>query len=441
MPERVPPQAVDAEQAVLGAVLIASNQFELLELIAGLVVIEDFYRETHQRIFASMLELARAKVPIDALTLCDMLKSKGELEQIGGPAYIGELADCVPSSATARHYAEMVWSKARYREYIATTTPLLSEAWEGRLGIENFIGEAESKSAGIFSKIDRLRKIETQADSVLDSTSELLVGIPQGNLIKTGFDLLDNKVWLMPGDLVTLAAETSLGKTTIAGNMALAVAKAMQGAIFFTFEMSQKQLNQRLICTLGEVSADRGNWGHYDEIDRGRILQAGEYLRSLPLCVVWARGLRPRDIRLEARRQRLLLAGPLRLVVVDYLQLMKSDRQNRNRDQDYDDIVAGLKDLAGELDCAVILLSQFNREASRRSTDKIQLAPRTSDLKGSSAIEQYSDGIWFLWQPEKEFPTKVELLVAKNRNGGRCRIPLLHVPEYLRFEARKSHGY
>ena len=439
MLELVPPSAVDAEQAILGSVLITEKQIEMLDLLTAVLSVEDFYQERHRNIFAAMLELGEAKVQIDAVTLTDMLKSKEQLEGIGGVAYLAELADAVPTSSSALNYSQIVWQKARYREFISTVRPLLADAYRGDLSLDAFIGEADSRIGKVFENANRMRDVVPRDQRIQQAANMLLYGVPADQMIQVGFPLLDSKVWLMPGDLVTLAAETSLGKTTIAGNMALNVAQSGKGVIFFTYEMSEEQLNQRLMCSLREIPAHRGEWGHYDEINRGRIAEASAALAELPLTVVWARGYRQKHIRTEMRRRRLALDAPLRLVVVDYLQLMKSDRQNRNRDQDYDDIVAALKDFAGEFGCAILLLSQFNREATRRGNEK--QPPRVSDVKGSSAIEQYSDGIWFLWQPEKEFPTKVELQVAKNRNGGRGKIPLLHVPEYLRFEPRRTHGY
>lgn len=437
---RQPPQSLDAEQSVLGAILIADNQAEIVDLISGAISAEDFYYEKHREIYGGMIDLSQAKVQIDALTLSDILKSRGVLEQIGGPQYLGELADAVPTTAGVSNYTEIIWRMARFREFALLGTDLVSQAYDAKLSLDGFMGDAESRMARIFDRVFKLNEQIPREDRISQAQAILLNGIPHERVIEMGFPLLDQKVWLMPGDLITIGAETSVGKTTIAGNIALAVAKGQQGVIFFTYEMSEDQLNQRLICTLGEVSADRGKWGQYDEVDKGRIEIAADYLKALPLGVVWARGYRPKQIRTEIRRQRRELNAPLRLILVDYLQLMKADKPNRNRDQDFDDIVAGLKDFAGEFDCAVILLSQFNREATKRSTDKVQVPPRVSDCKGSSAIEQYSDGIWLLWQPEKDLPTKVELLVAKNRNGSKARVPLQHIPEMLRFEPRKTYS-
>jgi replicative DNA helicase len=436
---RVPPQNIEAEQSVLGAILLEGDKPWFAQQVADELAPEDFYRDTHREIFKAMIELADKKAPIDAVTLTDALRARGVLEQVGGVAYLAELAVAVPTSATVNHYASMVWKQARYREFINTATDLTGEAYQAMMSIDGFIGEAEHRLQDIFNKVWKLHRRAPRQEKIIEAASGMLQGIAPEKLIKTGFSLLDARVWLMPGDLITLAAETSLGKTSMVGNIALNVARQAKGVVLFSYEMSEEQLMQRLISSLQDIPADRGQWGKYDELYRQRIKEASEFLAELRLGVVWARGMKPRALRTELRRQQFELGVKVKLVIVDYLQLMQADRPNRNRDQDYDDIVAFLKDLAGEFECAVILVSQFNREGTRRANENT--VPRVSDLRGSSAIEQYSDGIWFLWRPDKQFPTKVTLSVAKNRNGGIARIELLHIPEFLKFEQRKQTSY
>jgi replicative DNA helicase len=426
--KRVPPQDLEAEQSVLGAVLLDNEAIEHV----GNLLAEDFYRETHRQIFRAMIELADRKEPIDAITLLNVLRTRGVLEQIGGPGYVADLASVVPTAANVAHYAGIVRDKALLRSLGSVATDIASASYEAGYSAMAMIGEAERQLQPIFERAWGQQETHNQRQSVMEAASDLIHG-QHGATVATGFAGLDRIAWLMPGDLITLAGDTSSGKSTLCANILVNVARAGMGAAMFSYEMATAQLNQRILCSMAQVAGDRGKWGQYSPAERERIEFCATELKELPLDILWARGFRQSQIRNALRKIRREMKSPLKLAVVDYLQLMQSDKQNRHRDQDYDDIVRALKDYAGEFGCAIILASQMNRESSKRGQT---IPPRLMDLKGSSAIEQYSDGVFFLWVPDAKNESQVELLIAKNRNGTKGRVYLDHYTEFLRFEGR-----
>ena len=425
---RQAPQALDAEQGILGAILIDN---ERIDIASQLLRVEDFYRETHRVIFGAMTNLWEDKKPIDAITLTTMLKGLGRLEECGGTGYLAELAaQGFPSSVA--EYARIVRDKALLRSLGSVATDIASASYEASYSAMAMIGEAERQLQPIFERAWGQQETHNQRQAVMEAASDLIHG-QHGATVPTGFAGLDRIAWLMPGDLITLAGDTSSGKSTLCANILVNVARAGMGAAMFSYEMATAQLNQRILCSMAQVAGDRGKWGQYSSAERERIEFCAAELKELPLDILWARGFRQSQIRNALRKIRREMKSPLKLAVVDYLQLMQSDKQNRHRDQDYDDIVRALKDYAGEFGCAIILASQMNRESSKRGQT---IPPRLMDLKGSSAIEQYSDGVFFLWVPDAKNESQVELLVAKNRNGTKGRVYLDHYTEFLRFEGR-----
>lgn len=435
---RVPPQSVEAEQAVLGGLMLAPDAFDR---IADQLNDNDFYRRDHQLIFRAIRELAERSRPYDAVTLGEWFESQGLAEQVAGGAYLVELASTTPSAANITAYAEIVRDKAVLRQLIDVGTNIVNDGFqpEGRESSE-LLAKAEQEVFAIAEAGARGRTDFTSVHKALSEAFDVLqtryasggsvTGLPTGY---TEFD--DMTAGLQPTDLVILAARPSMGKTTLALNMAeYAAMRTKKTVAVFSMEMSASQLALRLISSVGRVNATRLRTGQLEDEDWSRVTSAIRMLREVKVFIDDTPALSPEVLRSKARR--LKREHDLGLIVIDYLQLMAVPGNQENRATEISEISRSLKALAKELNVPVIALSQLNRSLETR-TDK---RPVMADLRESGAIEQDADLIVFIYRDDyynkENSPDKglAEIIIGKQRNGPTGSIKLKFFGEYTRFD-------
>ncbi len=434
---KTPPHSTEAEQSVLGGLMLDNRAWERL---ADLVVAEDFYRRDHQLIFRAIGELAERGQPCDAVTVSEFLEQRAELADAGGLAYLGQLAKDTPSAANIVAYAEIVRERSMLRSLISVGGEIAASAYkpEGR-DAGDLVDEAERRVFEIAEKGKRrgsgfvhLRKI---LPGTIDRLDELqnseghITGLP------TGYDDLDRMTaGLQGGDLVIVAGRPSMGKTSLAMNIAehAAISAGVPVAIF-SMEMSAEQLSFRMISSLGRVNQSHLRTGNFSDEDWHRINAAVSLMSEANIFIDDTPALNPTEVR--ARSRRLSREHGLGLIVLDYLQLMQVPGTAENRATEISQISRSLKALAKELAVPIIALSQLNRSVEQR-TDK---RPVMSDLRESGAIEQDADLIAFIYREEvynKETMRKgiADIIIAKQRNGPIGEIPLTFLGEYTKFE-------
>jgi replicative DNA helicase len=439
----LPPQNLEAEASLLSAILIDNTALlEILEILAP----EDFYRSAHQRIFEAITDLFTRSEPVDLVTLANILKEKGTLEEIGGAAFLAKLVDTVPMAVNAAHYAKIVHDKACVRRLIAKSNQIVQRCFEDRGNVDELLDFAEqsvfeiaeNKSRKSFHPIGSL--IEKNIDKLEERQGNrtLITGIP------TGFTDLDYLTsGFQPSDLIILAARPSMGKTAFALNIARNTAVETQNAVaLFSLEMSKEQLTMRMLCAEARVDSHRLRGGFLSNEDWANITQAASVLSEAPIFIDDAPDLSSLDVRAKARR--LKMDNKLGLVIIDYLQLMQGRRNTERRDLEISEISRSLKALAKELEVPVVALSQLNRKLEER-TDK---RPKLSDLRESGALEQDADVVMFIYRDEvynrdENNPNagKAEIIVAKHRNGPTGDVPLAFVHACTRFENLMRDGY
>ncbi len=444
---KVPPHSVEAEQSLLGGLLLDNQAFDK---IADLVSAEDFYRDDHRRIYRHIARLIEASKPADVVTVGESIEASEDKDRTGGLAYLGSLAQNTPSALNIRRYAEMVRERAVQRRLAQVATEIAESAL-GPIGkdIRQLLDEAESRIleigekgqrgtqsyeeiqpvlARVFERIDTLFRQENKSD---------VTGVP------TGFIDLDEKTaGLQPGDLIIIAGRPSMGKTALALNMAehVAVDNGLPVAVF-SMEMSATQLAMRMLGSIARVDQHKMRTGRLADEEWSRLSGAMERLHDAPIFIDEAAALNSLELRARARRMR-RQAGKLGLVVVDYLQLMSAAQDGENRATELSEISRSLKALAKELEVPVIALSQLNRAVESRNEKR----PMMSDLRESGAIEQDADVILFIYRDEVYFPEKVEargkaeVNIGKQRNGPIGKIDLTFLGEYTRFENRARDG-
>ena len=442
--KRVPPQNLDAEQSVLGAILLDNDAInQALEVVSA----DDFYRETHREIFRAMVDLTEHNKPVDAITLSELLRTKGALEAIGGAGYIAELAACVPTAANVAHYARIVREKAVLRALASTATEIASGAFDAPTNVEEFLDTAEHR---IFEISERRIRQSFPSMSVLTRDSlkmierlyenkELVTGVP------TGFIDLDRiTAGLQPSDLVIIAARPSMGKTALALNLcayAAMDADPRVGVAFFSLEMSKEQLVLRLLCSEARVDSSKARAGFLSERDFPKLAQAAARLSEAPIFIDDSSDMSPIVLKAKCRRLMRERDSHLGLVIVDYLQLMRSSRPGESREKEIAEVSRSLKALAKELRVPVIALSQLNRQVETRPERR----PLLADLRESGAIEQDADVIAFIYRDEvyhrdtKE-PGVAEIIVAKQRNGPTDTAKLTYLSQFTRFENYAAQG-
>ena len=443
---RVPPQSVDAEQAVLGGLMLAPDK---LDHVVDHLDEDDFYRRDHRLIYRAICELSGKNKPFDVVTLGEWFDNSGLADQIGGSTYLIELASTTPSAANIGAYAAIVREKSVLRRLIDAGTEIVNDGFQpGNAAIKDVLDKAEERVFKIAELGDRGRKdYVTLRDAMKDAFAVLqeryesqgsVTGLPTGFL-----DLDEMTAGLQPTDLVILAARPSMGKTALAVNIAeYAALKSKKAVAIFSMEMSASQLAFRLISSMGRVNAQRLRTGQLEDEDWSRVNSAIRMLSEVKIFIDDKPGLSPVELRGRARR--LKRDHDLGLIVVDYLQLMQVQGTNENRATEIAEISRSLKGLAKELNVPVLALSQLNRSLESR-TDK---RPVMSDLRESGGIEQDADVIMFIYRDEvynkSDMDKKglAEIIIAKQRNGPTGTVNLRFFGEYTRFDnlARDSMG-
>ncbi len=441
---RVPPHSVEAEQSVLGGLLLDNSTWDT---VADRLRSEDFYRRDHQHIFAAIAELSARGEPSDAVTLAEHLAAKGLADETGGLAYLASLARDTPTAANIRAYADIVRERALLRNLIRVSGEIAASAYdsEGRPATE-LVDEAERRVFEIAEQGRRTGSGFVPLRDVLGATIDRLDMLhqSQGKLtgVSSGYADLDRMTaGLQPGDLIVVAGRPSMGKTTLALNIAenAAIGNGVPSAVF-SMEMSREQLAFRMISSLGRVDQSHLRTGMFGDEDWARINSAIAQMKSAPIFIDDSGALTPTEVRARARR--LKRERGLGLVVVDYLQLMQVAGTKENRATEISEISRSLKALAKELAVPVIALSQLNRSVEQRTDKK----PVMSDLRESGAIEQDADLIMLIYREEvyePETPRKgiADIIIAKQRNGPTGEVHLTFLGKYTRFENLATGDY
>jgi len=439
---RVPPQSIEAEQSVLGGLLLDNTAWDK---VADLITAADFYRGDHRTIFQHIAQLIDANKPADALTVAEVLDRSGRLNDVGGQAYIGSLALNTPSAANIRRYAEIVRERAIMRQLAAVGTEITDSAFNS-MGKDAavLIDEAEAKVFQIAEAGAKVRQGFVKIDPLLTETIERIDMLysreNKGDVIgaATGFVDLDRMTsGLQPGELIVIAGRPSMGKTALAMNIAEHVAVNDKKTVaVFSMEMSGPQLAMRMIGSVGRVDQHELRTGTFKEDDWTRLVDAVGKLNESQIFIDDTAGLNVLELRSRARRLH-RQSGGLHLVIVDYLQLMSASGRGReeNRATEIAEISRSLKALAKELKVPVVALSQLNRSVDSRQDKR----PMMSDLRESGAIEQDADLIMFIYRdevynPETQKKGIAEIILAKQRNGPVGKIELTFLGKYTRFE-------
>jgi replicative DNA helicase len=432
---KIPPQNLDAEKSLLGAVLIDE---EVLADVSQHVKAKDFYDKNHGRIFGGMMRLYEHHKPVDLLTLTDELKKKDELDIIGGSAYLTELTNHVPTAAHAEAYAKMVSETAVRRRLIKASAEISEMGFDEDTTTQELLEKAEAE---LFSVSDQsLKQDLTSLESILTDSFDRMEELHRnkGALrgIRTGYrDLDDMTAGLQRSDLVILAARPAMGKTTLVTNLAYNVATiAREPVLFFSLEMSKEQLVDRMLADASGVDSWNIRTGNLSDEDFSKLSEAMGEMAEAPIFIDDTPGLSVLEMRTKARRA--AHDQPLGLIIVDYLQLMQANsNHNGNRVQEVSEISRGLKLIARELNVPLIALSQLSRSVESRTPP----IPQLSDLRESGSIEQDADIVSFIYRPGYYEPDNPEvenitkLIIAKHRNGPVGHVDLYFHPERLRF--------
>jgi replicative DNA helicase len=432
----LPPHSIEAEESLLSAIIVDNNTLlDVIEILAA----ADFYRSAHHKIFAAIMELFDKGEPVDLITLANNLKERGQLEAIGGASYLARLVDAVPLAVNAQHYAKIIAGKASLRRLIEKANAIAKRCYDDRGNVDDIIDFAESsifeisqkKTTQSFYPLSRLiiSNIETLEEK--QGNKSLVTGVPMG------FTPLDNLTsGLQKSDLVILAARPSMGKTALALNIARnAAVDANIPAAIFSLEMSKEQLSLRMLCSEARLDSSRLRGGFFSMDDWRRLTDAAGVLSESPIYIDDTPNISAMEIRAKARR--LKMDKNIGLVIIDYLQLMKSRSGAERRDLEISEISRSLKALAKELDIPVLAISQLNRMLEQRNDKR----PRLSDLRESGALEQDADVVAFIYRdeiynPDENNPRKgtAEILLAKQRNGPTGKATLTFLDAYTRFE-------
>ncbi len=434
---RLPPQNIEAEQCVLGSILL--QQGALIKVIEYLTA-DDFYRDAHKTIFAAMVELFERNEPQDLITVTNILKDKNKIEAIGGPAYLASLTDIVPVLANIGFYGKIIRKKAILRRLIETCSEIAARCYEEQDDIDSLVDEAEqtifdisrSKSSQGFKALSKIIPNTFKALEKRFERKELITGIP------TGYDEFDRlTAGLQPSDLIILAGRPSMGKTALAMNIAKNAATQHDVAIaVFSLEMSEEQLALRMLCSESRVNSQDLRTGFIKDRDWPKLTKAAGDLSEARIFIDDTPGITVLEMRAKCRR--LKTEHDIGLVVIDYLQLMQGRRSSERREQEISEISRSLKAMAKELHVPVIALSQLNRGLENRPDKR----PKLSDLRESGAIEQDADVICFIYRDEvynqaEDNPHKgiAEVIIGKQRNGPTGKVELTFLKEYTTFES------
>jgi len=434
--DRVPPQNVEAEQSVLGAMLI---EREAISRVAEILRPEDFYREAHRLIYNAIVELYNKNEAADLITITEQLKKADKLDAVGGISYISSLANSIPTAANVHYHAKIIEEKALLRQLINAATRIAGMGYEANNEIVAILDEAEKIILGVSNRkvTGTFSPVKNIIMEAFDKIEQLYASKGGITGLSTGFKDLDRlTAGLQPSDLILIAARPSMGKTAFVLNIARNVAvRDKRPVAFFSLEMSKEQLVQRLLCSEAPIDAQRLRIGDLKDDDWKRLVQAAEKLSSAPLYIDDTPGITVAEMRAKARR--LKVEHNLGLVVIDYLQLMSGQSgsgRSENRQQEISEISRSLKSLARELSVPVIALSQLSRGVESRQSKK----PMLSDLRESGSLEQDADIVAFLYRedyynPETESKNLAEVIIAKHRNGPVDTIVLNFQKQFTKF--------
>ncbi|TDL72343.1 replicative DNA helicase [Rhodococcus qingshengii] len=432
--DRLPPQNIEAEQAVLGAIFLEPSS---LTVATEILIPEDFYRASHQKIFNAMLKLNDEGKVVDLVTVTEELAAAKLIEDTGGVSYLSELASSVPTAANIEYYARIVEEKSLLRRLIRTATEIASDGYSREDEVEALLSEAEKnilavaqrKNAGSF------HNIKDVLVRTYDNIEEMHNRVGEITGISTGFAELDRMTaGFQRNDLIIVGARPSVGKTAFALNIAANVAtKTGENVAIFSLEMGAEQLVMRMLCSEGNIDAQRLRTGSLTDDDWGKLTMAMGSLSNSGIFIDDTPGVRISDIRSKCRR--LQQEHGLGMILIDYLQLiLGSGRSGENRQQEVSEISRSLKQLARELKVPVIALSQLSRGVEQRQDKR----PMMSDIRESGSIEQDADIVAFLYRDDyydKESENKniIEIIIAKQRNGPTGTVSLAFVKEYNKF--------
>ncbi len=444
---RALPQSIDAEKGLLGSILLSPAKV-LDECIQEQVGEKYFHHPAHARVYGVLVEMRESNRPIDLISLTQLLDDRHLLEEVGGASAVTELFTFVPTASNAAYYLSILREKYLLREIIGTCTEYTTRAYEEQGDVEILLDEAEAKILAIGDdrfkgKVPEMKELAMEA---LDAIEKLfqnrgaLTGLPTGF---SGIDQMTNG--LHPGEMAVIAARPSMGKTALAMNIAEHVAlEAGKAVAVYSLEMSTQQLMQRLLCSLAKVDMSKIRNGFIGKNDMTNLIQATTKLAECKMFIDDTPGLSILELRARARR--LKDRQNIELIVIDYLQLLRSPskRGQENRQIEVAEISSGIKALAKELQLPIVVLAQLNRNPESRTGDS-KGRPRLSDLRESGSIEQDADLVGLLWREDyyaeddeekKENEGKAELLIAKQRNGPVGGVPLTFIRQITRFEDR-----
>ncbi len=431
---KIPPQNLEAEQSVLGGILIENSA---INKVTEILDVNDFYRDAHRKIFNALIDLSERDEPADLITLTNELRKKNQLDAIGGASYLASLIDSVPTAANIEYYAKIVKEKAILRKLIETSTEIITQSYEDRGDVESFLDDAERAIFEIserrvkpsFYPIKDIVKESFRTIEKLYEKKELITGVP------SGFKELDRMTaGFQPSDLIIVAGRPSMGKTAFCLNIAqyAAIEKGVPVAIF-SLEMSKEQLVIRMLCSEARVEGTRLRTGFLSESDWPRLTLAAGNLSDAPIYIDDTPALSILELRAKSRR--LKSEHGLNMIIIDYLQLMKGRTKAESRQQEISEISRSLKALAKELNVPVIAVSQLSRKTEERHGNR----PQLSDLRESGAIEQDADVILFLFREEvynrtEENKGKAEVIIGKQRNGPTGKVDLAFLDKFTTFK-------
>ena len=436
---KIPPQNIEAEQSVLGAILIDADA---MHRVVSVLQPEYYYKDAHRLVFVSMLELAERGEPIDLVTLTEKLRTKSELERVGGASYLADLADSVSTSANIEYYAKIVEEKALLRKLISAGSEIVESAFSETQETEQILDQAERKLFEItgsrhqkgFTHIKNiLEDVMADIERMSDSESGLL-GISSGYV-----DLDRFTSGFQPSDLIIVAARPSMGKTALCLNFAADIAIRQKKTVaIFSLEMSKESLVQRLLCADSEVNSNRIRTGNLKDQDLKRITRSLGRLDEANIYIDDTPSISAMELRAKARR--IKMDKGLDIIIIDYLQLMTGSRSKEgNRNQEISEISRLLKSISRELNVPLIALSQLSRAVEQRTEKK----PELSDLRESGEIEQTADLVIFVHREDyyemQNVPTSLtELIIAKHRNGPTGMAEVLFLKEFTKFVPKEN---
>jgi replicative DNA helicase len=448
---KLPPQSLEAEMSVLGGILIDNDAINrVLEILGA----EDFYRESHRKIFQAMMRLSDQREPCDLITMTDMLKKQGELEEVGGAPYLLTLVDYVPTAANIAYYCKIVKEKAVNRKLISVATEIVTRGYDEQADINELLDLAQKNIYEISENKLRPQYVPVQAVlkeaftilKTLHDRKEHVTGVPTGYV-----DLDHMTAGFQPGDLIIVAARPSMGKTTLALNVAEYASadphnKKKVPSVIFSLEMGKEQLVMRFLASIAKVDFGRMRTGHFLDSDWPRLTRAAGILHDAKIFIDDTPAISVLELRSKARR--LKSEHDIGLIIIDYLQLMRGGANPESRQQEISEISRSLKALAKELSVPVIALSQLNRELEKRADKR----PMMSDLRESGAIEQDADVIMFVYRESvyceqcrkrdgtctQNHERNSEIIIGKQRNGAIGTVNLAFFGEHTRFENLSS---